>query len=154
MGWERRDRDSRRGAAVQILAAETGEQVLGMDGLGQDLEFMALCAGAIEQIGSCGLAGKQKYFAGWEQGADLDSRVDPVHVRHNDVGDEHVRRERFSSLNSFFATIDGCCLEAALIKNDCECICNDAFIVRDKNFWFYLGFRHSFLFHSTHTQTG
>ena len=38
------------------LSAELGEQVLGVDGLGEDLEFVALEARAFQQVGGGGLA--------------------------------------------------------------------------------------------------
>lgn len=41
-----------------MLAAQASEQILGMNGFGEDLELMALDADTVEQIGSGGLAGE------------------------------------------------------------------------------------------------
>ena len=49
-------RAGRANAYGQRLAAETGEQVLRVDGLGQNFELMALNTRAIEKIGSRSLA--------------------------------------------------------------------------------------------------
>ena len=44
----------------QRLRAKPAEQILGMDGLGQNLEFVPLGAGFLKEIGGGGLAGKQQ----------------------------------------------------------------------------------------------
>ncbi len=47
--------------------AQAGEQVLRVDGLGENFELVALCAGAVEQVGGGGLSGEEQNLAGGQQ---------------------------------------------------------------------------------------
>ena len=46
-------------------AAEFGEQVCGMDGLGEDLELVALVPRLLQQAGCGGLAAEEQHLALW-----------------------------------------------------------------------------------------
>ncbi len=76
----------------------------------------------------------------------LIARVNPVHVRHDDVGDEHVRLQRSRDFYCLFAAIDCCCLKTALVQNNGQRIRDDSLVIGDQNFGLYLIVRHSLLF--------
>src|SRR5580698_10909265 len=114
---------------VLFSAAQFGQQVLRVDGFGEDFELVALVACAVEQVGGGGLSGKEQDFAGREQTADLDGSVDPVQVGHDDVADEHVGFEGLGGFHRFLAAINGRGFESALIQNDGKGVGDDSFVI-------------------------
>src|SRR5271170_3241198 len=84
---------SRQTRPAYPSAPQPCEQILGMDGLCEYLELVALSAGAVEQISGGGLAGEEQNLACRQQFANPDGGIDAVEVGHDDVADEHVGLE-------------------------------------------------------------
>ena len=130
---------------ISAYAAQLGQQILGMDWLGQNLELVALGARLLKQVGRGCLAGKEQDLDLRQQGADPDRRVDAVQIGHDDVGDEHIRLKCRGQLDGLFAGIDGAGFKAALVQNHGQRVGNDSFIVDDQHLGFELIFGHTLL---------
>jgi len=90
---------------------------------------MSLGPRALQQVGRCRLAGEQENLAGWKELSYVNGRFDAIHVGHNDIADHEVRFNRTGSLNGARAGVHGRCIEAVLIQNDCERVCDNPLIV-------------------------
>src|SRR5215469_17898647 len=76
-------------AAGLIYAAQLAEQVLRMNGLGEDLEVVSLRVGLFEQVCGGGLAAEKENLDRRQQRPDADRRVNAVKIEHHHVGNEH-----------------------------------------------------------------
>ncbi len=89
-----------------------------MGRLGQNIEFMSFRTRFLEKIGGGGLSGEEKNLASRQDVPDLDSRFDPIHVRHDDIADDQVRPAGASAIDGFRAGVDGRGIKAILVEDD------------------------------------
>src|SRR6185312_16123060 len=104
-----------------------------MNGLGENLELVALCACLLQKVSGGGLAGEEEDLALWQAAAGDDCSFDAGHAGHDDIADEHVGLELFDGLDGLFAPEHGTRVEASLVENDCERIGNDLLVVGDED---------------------
>ncbi len=97
---------------------------------------MALGAGALQQIGSGGLSGKKKDLAAWQKLPDVDSRVDPIHIRHDHIADDQLRTFSSGPLDRVPARVDRRCIESILIQYDGQGISDHALVIDNEHLWF------------------
>jgi hypothetical protein len=104
-----------------------------VDGLRQDLELVALGAGAFQQVGRRRLAGEEQDLAARQELADVDGRLDAVHVGHDHVADDEVGLDRTGALDGSGAGVDGRSVETGLVEDDGQGIGDDLLVVYDKD---------------------
>jgi len=119
------------------LQAQSRQQILRVYRLGQNFKFVTLGTGFFEQVGGCGLSGKQQDFASWQDGADLNRGVDTIHVIHNDIADNHLWPEGLREFNSRFPAIRGAGFKTVSIQNNDQRIGNDTFVVNHQYLWLH-----------------
>ena len=100
-----------------------------MDGLGEDLELVALVARLLQQTGGGGLAAEEQDLAVWSLGARGDGGLDAVDAGHDDIGYEHVWLEAVEGLDGGLSAVDGARLEAGLVEDDGQRVGDDLFVV-------------------------
>ncbi len=100
----------------ESLFAKLGEQILRVDGLGENLKFIAAGTGVFQQIRRGGLAGEEKNFAGRQESANVNCGLNAVHVGHDDVADDEVGFFAAGHIDSIVAGIDGGGIETRLIQ--------------------------------------
>jgi hypothetical protein len=133
-------------AATELFdPTQFAEQILGVDGFGQDFKVVTLGMSTIEQVGGGGLAREQQNFDGWQQRTDANGGLYSVQVGHDDIRDQHVGLEGWREFQRFFAGVDGLGLEAALIEDHSQRICNDPLVVGNKDFWLVRSLVHKLL---------
>lgn len=97
---------------------------------------MALGAGAFQEIGGGGLSREEQNFAARKEAANVDGRLDTVHVGHDDVADDEVRTNGFGALHGTGSGVDSRGIEPVLVEDDGERVGDYSFVVYDQ----YLGF--------------
>src|SRR6185437_1823047 len=118
-----------QGSREIISSAELCQKVRGMDGLGQDLKFMALRPCFFKQIGRGCLPRKQENFTLWQPFASNDCGFDSGHASHDDVADKHVRLKIFERFDRFLAAEYRTRLKTCLIEDDRERVGNHLFVI-------------------------
>lgn len=125
-----------------LLLAQLREQILGMHWLGQDFEFVSLCASTLEQVGGGGLPGEQENLAAWKKSANIDGRFNPIHIGHDDVADYEVRVDVPGTFYGTRAGIYRGRVKSVLVEDNCEGVSDNPLVVNHKNFRLWLAIRH------------
>lgn len=94
---------------------------------------MSLSASFFEQIGGGGLSGEEQDLASGEELANANCRLNPVHVRHDDVADDKLRSGFFCPIHCGGPRINRRGIEAVLVEDDGKRIRDNAFIIDDEN---------------------
>src|ERR1700687_2983920 len=105
--------------------------------------MMSPSADICQQIDCAGVTRKEKYFAGRKEAPNENHGLYPIHVWHGDIADNEIGLYALGDLDGVGAGIDGGCIEASLVEDDCQRVGNGVLIVHYQ----YLGhIGHSFLF--------
>lgn len=116
----------------ELLSAEFGEQVSWVNRLSENLEFMALSASFLQQVGGSGLTREKENLTVGHPRACNDGCFDACHTGHDDVADEHVGLKGFERFNGFFTTEYCASFKACLIENDRKGVGDHLLVVRDE----------------------
>jgi hypothetical protein len=107
-----------------------------MDRLCQDVKLMSPLTSVFQHVGGPVVSGHEKHFAFGKNFADFDGRVNACHFGHYNVGDEHIERSGFCSVNRLRPTVSGRGIEPKHIQNLSEGIGYKLLIFHDKNIQF------------------
>jgi hypothetical protein len=113
------------------------QEILRVDGLGQNFEFVALRPRFLQQVGRSRLAGKQENLAGWQQAADLNRSIDAVHVVHDHIADDHLRLDGLGHLDSRFATVCSHRVKTVSVQNNDQRVGDHALVIDHQYLWFH-----------------
>lgn len=126
-------RGSGRTAPVGI--AQDGEQVLRAQRLGQERALQS--AGiAVHHAGSVAVSGNKQNAAAGMRFSDGQRGVNPGHVFHDNIDEQHVGRGLRGAAHGFVTAIRGGGLESALVQDQGKGIGNDRLIVDHRTFVF------------------
>jgi hypothetical protein len=108
-----------------------------MDWLGENLKLVSLGAGFLQQVrGGC-LTGKQQDLAFRQHGANLNRRVDAIHIIHNDIANDHFRLHGLSQFNGGFPAVCGSRFKTVPIQDNDQRVRDNAFIVDHQYLWLH-----------------
>src|SRR5258707_8078707 len=103
---------------VTLLIPQLSQQILGMDGFGQDFKFVALGASLFQQVRGGSLAREQQDLAAGKDFADSNRRLNAIHVRHDDVADNQVRTAIAGAFHRGGAGINRGSVKSILVQDD------------------------------------
>jgi len=111
-----------------------GNQQLGLNGLGDDFEFVAALLSFPQNVSGGGLSGKQDDTALRQKLPDANAKLDAVPPRHDHIADDDVRPESLNSFERRFAVASGERLEAFPGQDFDQSFGDGGFVVNNKHF--------------------